>query len=95
VATAGADRVVLTDDNPRSEDPARILDEILAGAPGAEVVPYRAEAIRGALGAAGAHDVVVVAGKGHEQGQVFADRTLPFDDRELVRTVIAELGGAA
>lgn len=95
VATAGADRVVLTDDNPRSEDPARILDEILAGAPGAEVVPDRAEAIRGALGAAGAHDVVVVAGKGHEQGQVFADRTLPFDDRELVRTVIAELGGEA
>lgn len=96
VATTLADRVVVTDDNPRSEDPAAIVAEIVAGAEGpVEVISDRAAAIRAALDGAGAHDVVLVAGKGHEQGQVFADRTVPFDDRDEVRAAVQEMGGAA
>jgi UDP-N-acetylmuramoyl-L-alanyl-D-glutamate--2,6-diaminopimelate ligase len=96
VATTLADRVIVTDDNPRSEDPSAIVAEIVAGADGpVEVIEDRAAAIRSALEAAGADDVVLVAGKGHEQGQVFADRTVPFDDREQVRAVVEEMGGAA
>jgi UDP-N-acetylmuramoyl-L-alanyl-D-glutamate--2,6-diaminopimelate ligase len=96
VATTLADRVVVTDDNPRSEDPAAIVAEIVAGAEGpVEVISDRAAAIRAALHGAGAHDVVLVAGKGHEQGQVFADRTVPFDDRDEVRAAVQEMGGAA
>ena len=84
-ATRGADLAVVTSDNPRSEAPASIIEEILPGARaggGAFVVePDRRAAIREALGRAAPGDVVVIAGKGHETGQEFADRTLPFDDR--------------
>ncbi len=94
IASALADRVVLTNDNPRSEDPSSILDEIAAGSDGpVEILPERATAIRSAIDGAGPDDVVVIAGKGHEVGQEFADRTVPFDDRDEVRSALAELDG--
>ena len=86
-ATSRADLTVITSDNPRSEDPVAIIEEIEEGARdggGAYVVePERRAAIRLAVRAASAGDVVVIAGKGHEQGQAFRDRTVPFDDREV------------
>jgi UDP-N-acetylmuramoyl-L-alanyl-D-glutamate--2,6-diaminopimelate ligase len=96
VATRLADRVVVTSDNPRSEEPLAIIEEILAGTNGkAEVEPDRAAAIAGALADAAEGDVVVIAGKGHEQGQEFADRTMPFDDREVARDALRRLVAAA
>jgi UDP-N-acetylmuramoyl-L-alanyl-D-glutamate--2,6-diaminopimelate ligase len=97
-AARGADVVVVTDDNPRSEDPASIRAAVLAGAraaagtAGAEVVevPDRAEAIRHAVASAGAGDVLLVAGKGHEQGQEVAGEVHPFDDRDQVRAALAD-----
>lgn len=96
-----SDVVIVTSDNPRSEDPRAIIDEILEGviahkATGPDVVtPDRAEAIRAALARAREGDVVVIAGKGHETGQEFADRTIPFDDRVVAREALAELGWSA
>jgi UDP-N-acetylmuramoyl-L-alanyl-D-glutamate--2,6-diaminopimelate ligase len=88
-AAAAADLAVITSDNPRSEDPAAIIREVLAGTAGGRaevrVEADRRLAIRGALQAASAGDVVLILGKGHETGQQFADRTLPFDDREVAR----------
>ncbi|WP_298960399.1 UDP-N-acetylmuramoyl-L-alanyl-D-glutamate--2,6-diaminopimelate ligase [uncultured Methylobacterium sp.] len=91
IAVARADRVIVTDDNPRSEDPATIRAEILAAAPGAEEIGDRAEAIRRAVAGLRPGDVLVVAGKGHETGQIVGDRTLPFSDHDAVRSAIAEL----
>ncbi|RVU19841.1 UDP-N-acetylmuramoyl-L-alanyl-D-glutamate--2,6-diaminopimelate ligase [Methylobacterium oryzihabitans] len=91
IAVARADRVIVTDDNPRSEDPAAIRAEILAAAPGAEEIGDRAEAIRRAVAGLRPGDVLVVAGKGHETGQIVGDRTLPFSDHDAVRSAIAEL----
>jgi hypothetical protein len=82
IATELADLAIVTSDNPRSEEPEAIIAEILAGAGDAEVEPDRREAIARAVGEAADGDVVVIAGKGHEQGQQFADHTIPFDDRE-------------
>jgi UDP-N-acetylmuramoyl-L-alanyl-D-glutamate--2,6-diaminopimelate ligase len=91
-----ADRAVVTSDNPRSEDPAAIIDEILAGMNGDYVVEAdRAAAIALAIEEAGEGDVVVIAGKGHEQGQEFRDRTIPFDDREVARDALRRLGAIA
>jgi UDP-N-acetylmuramoyl-L-alanyl-D-glutamate--2,6-diaminopimelate ligase len=94
-----ADRVVLTSDNPRGEDPLSILRDMEAGVaevPGAaartEVVPDRAEAVRRAVTRARSGDAVLVAGKGHETTQTFADRVEPSDDRALVRRALAEMG---
>ncbi|MDX6506100.1 MAG: UDP-N-acetylmuramoyl-L-alanyl-D-glutamate--2,6-diaminopimelate ligase, partial [Gaiellaceae bacterium] len=95
IATDLADLAIVTSDNPRSEEPAAIIAEILEGAPGAEVEADRREAIARAIGAAAEGDVVVIAGKGHEQGQQFADRTIPFDDREVAREVLKRLGAPA
>ena len=96
VATRLADTVVVTSDNPRSEDPRAIIDEIVAGANGdLTVEPDRAAAIRVALEDAADGDVVVIAGKGHEQGQEFADRTVPFDDREVAREALRRLAAGA
>ena len=98
VAAKLADVVVVTSDNPRSEDPHAIIDQILEGVvahrpQGPDVVDAdRAAAIRAALTAARPGDVVVIAGKGHETGQQFADRTIPFDDREVARSVLGSLG---
>lgn len=94
VAAAGADLAVLTSDNPRSEDPEAILDAVFAGTEmltGARVMrePDRREAIGHALGEAAPGDVVVIAGKGHEQTQELADRTIAFDDRAVARAILA------
>jgi UDP-N-acetylmuramyl-tripeptide synthetase len=89
IASELADVAILTSDNPRTEDPLAIIDEVLAGVTGeVEVEPDRAAAIERAIALAGAGDVVLIAGKGHEQGQEFADRVLPFDDREAAREVL-------
>jgi UDP-N-acetylmuramoyl-L-alanyl-D-glutamate--2,6-diaminopimelate ligase len=86
------DAAIVTSDNPRSEDPQAIIDEIIAGMSGdQEVEPDREVAIASALEGAGEGDVVVIAGKGHEQGQEFADRIVPFDDREVVRETLRRL----
>jgi UDP-N-acetylmuramoyl-L-alanyl-D-glutamate--2,6-diaminopimelate ligase len=93
VASRLADTVIVTSDNPRSEDPLVIIDEILPGVGGdaAVVEPDRSRAIERALELAGPEDVVVVAGKGHEQGQQFRERTIPFDDRDAVRQALRRL----
>src|SRR4029078_4641519 len=88
-----ADLAIVTSDNPRSEEPQAIIDEILAGVTSeVEVEPDRAPARERAISAADEGDVVLIAGKGHEQGQEFADRTIPFDDREVARDVLRRLG---
>ena len=93
IASELADVAIVTSDSPRSEEPRAIIDEILAGVKGdVEVEPDRAAAIERALAEAEDGDVVVIAGKGHEQGQEFADRTIPFDDREVARDVLRQLG---
>jgi UDP-N-acetylmuramoyl-L-alanyl-D-glutamate--2,6-diaminopimelate ligase len=85
VAARMSDLVIVTDDNPRSEDPAAIRRAILAGAPDAREVGGRREAIAAAIAEAGADDIILLAGKGHEQGQVVGDRVLPFDDVMVAR----------
>jgi UDP-N-acetylmuramoyl-L-alanyl-D-glutamate--2,6-diaminopimelate ligase len=92
IASSLADIVIVTSDNPRSEDPLAIIDEIVAGADGdVHVEPDRAAAIARAIGLAREGDVVLIAGKGAEQGQQFADRTVPFDDRESARNALKAL----
>ncbi len=93
VAAALADRVVVTSDNPRSEDPAAIISDVIGGVAAGDrakvvVEPDRRAAIATALDQAGADDVVVVAGKGHETTQTIGDRVLPFDDRVVVRELL-------
>jgi UDP-N-acetylmuramoyl-L-alanyl-D-glutamate--2,6-diaminopimelate ligase len=90
----GADVVVATSDNPRSEDPEMILDDVVAGIDGPVTrIVDRREAIAYALEAAAPGDVVVIAGKGHEQGQTIGGETFPFDDVQVARDLLA--GGAA
>jgi UDP-N-acetylmuramoyl-L-alanyl-D-glutamate--2,6-diaminopimelate ligase len=89
VATRLSDVVIVTDDNPRSEDPATIRAAIMAGAPGATEVPGRREAIAEAIRIARTGDIVLVAGKGHETGQIIGDRVLPFDDALVARECAA------
>jgi UDP-N-acetylmuramoyl-L-alanyl-D-glutamate--2,6-diaminopimelate ligase len=95
-AGEGSDFVVATSDNPRSEDPLAILAEIEPGlkATGVRytVEPDRATAIHAALEAARPHDVVLIAGKGHEKEQILADRTIPFDDAEIALAALGDLG---
>lgn len=90
VAARLADTVIVTDDNPRSEQPAAIRAAILAAAPGATEIGNRAEAIRKAVADLDTGDVLVVAGKGHETGQIVGDRTLPFSDHEAVASALRE-----
>ena len=91
-----SDVPIVTSDNPRSEDPIAIINEILAGmGPEPDVEPDRRAAIAQAIGLAREGDVVVIAGKGHEQGQEFADRKLSFDDREVAREALRRLGATA
>ncbi len=89
VAIEGADRVIVTDDNPRSENPAQIRAAILAAAPGAAEIGDRGEAIRRAIADLETGDVLLIAGKGHETGQIVGDRVLPFDDALVAREVAA------
>jgi UDP-N-acetylmuramoyl-L-alanyl-D-glutamate--2,6-diaminopimelate ligase len=84
-----ADIVIITDDNPRSEDPATIRAAIREGAPDAHDIGDRREAIAEAIRLADADDIILIAGKGHEQGQIIGDRTLPFDDVQVVRECTA------
>ena len=96
IATELADLAIVTSDNPRSEEPEAIIAEILEGTGSeAAIEPDRREAIARAVADAGEGDVVVIAGKGHEQGQQFADRTIPFDDREVAREALRRLGAPA
>jgi UDP-N-acetylmuramoyl-L-alanyl-D-glutamate--2,6-diaminopimelate ligase len=95
IATKLADVAIVTSDNPRSESPEAIIAEVLEGAGSdVEVEPDRALAIERAIELAREGDVVVIAGKGHEQGQEFADRTIPFDDRDVAREALRRLGAA-
>ena len=95
IAATLADHAIITDDNPRSEDPASIRQAMLAEAPGAEEIGDRGAAIARAVAAMGPGDVLVIAGKGHETGQIVGGQVLPFDDREIARTAIAKLAGGA
>jgi UDP-N-acetylmuramoyl-L-alanyl-D-glutamate--2,6-diaminopimelate ligase len=93
IASELADVVIVTNDNPRSESPQAIVDEIVAGTSGDVVVELdRARAIGRAIESAGEGDVVLIAGKGAEQGQEFGDETIPFDDREAAREALRTLG---
>jgi len=90
IAAEKADTVIITDDNPRSENPASIRASILAAAPGAVEIGDRGEAIRSAVAALQPGDVLLVAGKGHETGQIIGERTLPFSDHEAVAAALKE-----
>ena len=89
VAVKDADVVIVTDDNPRNEDPSAIRAEIMAAAAGAVEIGDRKEAIAEAIRMAEADDIILLAGKGHEQGQIVGDRVLPFDDVEVARECAA------
>jgi UDP-N-acetylmuramoyl-L-alanyl-D-glutamate--2,6-diaminopimelate ligase len=95
IAVRLADDVIVTDDNPRTEDAAEIRQQILAAAPGAREIGDRAEAIRAAVADLGAGDVLVIAGKGHETGQYVRGEVLPFSDREQAVADAVALGGRA
>jgi UDP-N-acetylmuramoyl-L-alanyl-D-glutamate--2,6-diaminopimelate ligase len=90
-----ADEVVITDDNPRSEDPAAIRREALAGAPGAREIADRAEAIHHAVAALREHDTLVIAGKGHENYQIVGTEVHPFSDRDEAVKAARAVGGIA
>jgi UDP-N-acetylmuramoyl-L-alanyl-D-glutamate--2,6-diaminopimelate ligase len=97
VAARAADLVLITSDNPRGEDPLRIIAEVragTAGAPNVMIEPDRAAAIETALAGAGRGDVVVIAGKGHERTQQLGDRSIPFDDAEVARRVLRQIQAA-
>jgi UDP-N-acetylmuramoyl-L-alanyl-D-glutamate--2,6-diaminopimelate ligase len=89
IATENADSVIVTDDNPRSENPAAIRSAILAAAKGAKDIGDRAEAIRTAISGLQPGDALLIAGKGHETGQIVGDRVLPFSDHEAAAAALA------
>jgi len=100
VAAEMSDLCIITSDNPRSEDPASIIEMVLEGVRGEfseeryEVEVDRRAAICRAVSLAGHSDLVVIAGKGHESGQIFSDRVIPFDDRQVLRECLQEVTGA-
>jgi UDP-N-acetylmuramoyl-L-alanyl-D-glutamate--2,6-diaminopimelate ligase len=94
-AAENADLMIVTDDNPRSEDPAAIRTAILAGAPGAREIGDRAEAIRAAIADLREGDILLIAGKGHETGQTIGDKVIPFSDQDEARKALVTLKGAA
>ena len=94
VACKLADSVIVTDDNPRTENPASIRAEVLRGCTDATEIGDRRAAIREGLSRLGRGDCLVVAGKGHEQGQIVGDQTLPFSDQEEVRKALQEMRNA-
>ncbi|HXQ08444.1 MAG TPA: UDP-N-acetylmuramoyl-L-alanyl-D-glutamate--2,6-diaminopimelate ligase [Bradyrhizobium sp.] len=89
IAAENADSVIVTDDNPRSEDPELIRSAILSTAKGAKEIGDRAEAIRTAIAGLEPGDALLIAGKGHETGQIVRDRTLPFSDHDAVAAAFA------
>lgn len=95
-AAAGlSDNVFVTDDNPRSEDPSVIRKDVLVGCPDAYEIGNRGDAIEAALSQLASGDVLLIAGKGHETGQIVGDTVLPFNDREISRDLIKALDGAS
>ena len=90
IAAQGADRVIITDDNPRNEEPARIRAAILKAAPGATEIGDRREAIRSAIAALAPGDVLLIAGKGHETGQIVGNQTFDFSDHDEVAAALRE-----
>ncbi|MBC7327147.1 UDP-N-acetylmuramoyl-L-alanyl-D-glutamate--2,6-diaminopimelate ligase [bacterium] len=95
IAVQLADLAIITSDNPRSEEPSKIIEEILSGVPQDKmdqviVEPDREKAIRLAIEVAQKGDCVLIAGKGHETYQIFRDKVIPFDDREVVRKILRE-----
>ena len=95
IATDLADIAIVTDDNPRSEEPDAIRREILAAAPGARDIGDRATAIREAVSLLSDGDVLVIAGKGHETGQIVGSDIRPFDDLLVARAAIADSEGGS
>lgn len=96
VATRLADDVVITSDNPRNEDPAAIIDEIVAGAGGNHRIEIdRARAIGQAIGSARKGDIVLIAGKGHETTQETGEVKLPFSDTDIARQALEKVGISA
>lgn len=93
IATGLSDLVIITDDNPRSEDPAEIRSAMMEGAPDATEIGDRRKAIEYAIEELEEGDVLVIAGKGHEQGQIIADRVEPFDDVKIAKETIEKLKG--
>ena len=89
IAAQGADHVIVTDDNPRSENPAAIRAAIVAAASGAHEIGDRAEAIRVAVEGLQAGDALLIAGKGHETGQIVGDKVLPFSDHDAARAALS------
>jgi len=87
--------VIVTDDNPRSEDRMQIRREILPATPGAKEIGDRAEAIHSGIASLKHGDVLVIAGKGHESGQIIGSETRPFSDRDEAIKAAVSLGGAA
>jgi UDP-N-acetylmuramoyl-L-alanyl-D-glutamate--2,6-diaminopimelate ligase len=88
IAARLADEIYVTDDNPRGESPAAIRAAILAACPGAIEIGDRAEAIFAAIAGLKSGDVLVVAGKGHETGQIVGKEVLPFSDQEVVKAAV-------
>ncbi|MDH3231240.1 MAG: UDP-N-acetylmuramoyl-L-alanyl-D-glutamate--2,6-diaminopimelate ligase [Alphaproteobacteria bacterium] len=95
IAARFADAVIVTDDNPRSEDAAEIRRQVMAGCPRAQEIGDRAEAIRSGVAALGPGDILVVAGKGHETGQIIGGKTLPFNEFDAVRAAVRDRGAGA
>jgi len=94
IAAKLADRVIVTDDNPRTEDPGAIRSQILVACPGAREIGDRAVAVETAMRSLEAGDTLVIAGKGHERGQIVGDKTIPFDDAEVARASALALDGS-
>ena len=92
IAAAKADRVIVTDDNPRSEEPGAIRAAILGGAPGADEIGDRNEAIHRAVRDLAGGDVLLIAGKGHETGQIIGQKIVPFSDHEAVQDALVAGG---
>jgi len=88
-----ADQVIVTDDNPRTEEPAAIRAEVMKGCPEAAEVGDRAEAILRGVDALGPGDALLIAGKGHETGQIIGSDVYPFDDAEQASVTVAALDG--
>jgi len=95
IAARFADDVIVTDDNPRSEEAAEIRRQVMTGCPEAQEIGDRAEAIRAAVAALGPGDILVVAGKGHETGQIVGEKVLPFNEFDAVRDAVRARGDGA
>jgi UDP-N-acetylmuramoyl-L-alanyl-D-glutamate--2,6-diaminopimelate ligase len=93
-AEGNADRLIVTDDNPRNESPAAIRRAVLGGAPNADEIADRRAAIRTAVASLKEGDILLIAGKGHETGQTVGDKVFPFSDQDEARQALKSVGGA-